>query len=296
MGGSFPGFRPESLIGERAFGGRIVQLIASGGIGHVYMARPDDDSEPYAIKLLRPELVGKATHMSRFEREALAASRVHHENVLRVDGAVRSVSLPGTAAPHRFFTMELLRGMDLADTIAHQKPIAPARVARIVRGAARGLGAAHAAGVVHRDVKPENVFLVHALDGREIVKMIDFGSAWVSGDAPPKLKRITLQSVDVGTPEYTPPEQMDLAEGKATGDVYSLGIVFYELLAGAVPFRGTSWHEVLKMHLSQPPPVLSFVSPEMWSVLATMLAKDPKDRFPSMDLVEEAVSRTPEGS
>jgi len=140
------------------------------------------------------------------------------------------------------------------------------------------------------------VFLFHAPDGREIVKMIDFGSAWVSGDAPAKLKRITLQSVDVGTPEYTPPEQMDLAEGKATGDVYSLGIVFYELLAGAVPFRGTSWHEVLRMHVSQAPPVLSFVSPAMWSVLAKMLAKDPKDRFPSMDLVEEAISQTPEGS
>jgi len=118
----------------------------------------------------------------------------------------------------------------------------------------------------------------------------------VSGDTPAKLKRITLQSVDVGTPEYTPPEQMDLAEGKATGDVYSLGIVFYELLAGGVPFRGTTWHEVLRMHMSQPPPVLSFVSPVLWSVLGKMLAKDPKDRFSSMDRVDEAIGQTPEGS
>jgi eukaryotic-like serine/threonine-protein kinase len=281
-------FRPEALLGTTFAGYRVCQLIASGGIGHIYAVSSPTLPDQIALKLLRPELADKAAHMRRFEREALAASKIRHENVLEVHGGVHSEQ------GHFFFTTELLRGMDLADTLANQGALAPQRAARIARGAARGLAAAHAAGVVHRDVKPENLFLVHAADGREIVKLIDFGSAWLDGDKPAKLERITVQSAIVGTPEYMAPEQIELAEGHATADVYSLGVLLYEMLSGRVPFSG-SWHEVLKQQLATAATPLRGVSPELARVVARLLEKKPEQRISSMVEVDAALAETPEG-
>jgi serine/threonine-protein kinase len=281
-------FRPESLVGSTIAGHRLVQLVASGGIGHVFVATTPSRSEPIALKLLRPELVQKTTHMRRFGREALAAARIRHENVLEVHGGVRE------ERGQYFFTTELLRGLDLADTLANQTALAPARAARIARGAARGLAAAHAAGVVHRDIKPENVFLVHAADGREIVKMIDFGSAWVDGDEPEKLQRITIQSAVVGTPEYMAPEQMELAIGHPTADVYSLGVLLFEMLVGRVPYLG-AWHEVVLQHANAPIPAIARGPQELVAVVTRMLAKKPADRPGTMAEVESALGAVIDG-
>ena len=220
-------FRASSLVGETLGERRIVQLLASGGIGHVYVAIDHEQQHHRALKVLRPELAGRTSHRERFEREAEAASATQHPHVVRVDGPVRE------DGGLWFFTMELLRGLDVADTLAQHGPLSALRAARIVRGAARGLAALHSAGVIHRDVKPENLFLVHAADGREVVKVIDFGSAWL---ATTRTGAATSSQRPLGTPEYAPPEGLALTIGRGASDIYSLGLVFHEMLGGHLPF------------------------------------------------------------
>jgi serine/threonine-protein kinase len=238
----------------------------------------------FALKLLRPELATRSHVVSRFEREAMAASRVRHENVLEVHRPVTILQ------ETRFFTMELLVGLDLADTLASQPRLPLARAVRIARGVARGLGAAHQAGVVHRDVKPENVFLVHAADGSEVVKVLDFGAAWVMGEEPLKAGRITARSGAVGTPEYMAPEQLAGALGHPSADVYSLGIVLYEMLSGAVPFTGATWVEVAQAHARAPVPLLLGAPEPLVRALSTALEKEPARRFPNMAAFEGALA------
>ncbi len=286
------GFQPESLVGTTLAGHfRLLGLLGSGGIGHVYVANPAAGlhaDDRFALKLLRPELGSRSHIVSRFEREAMAAARIRHENVLEVHRPVTVLR------EMRFFTMELLVGLDLADTLAHSRSLPLGRAVRIVRGAARGLAAGHAVGVVHRDIKPENVFLVHAPDGSEIVKVLDFGAAWVEGERASGTRRITDSSGVVGTPEYMSPEQLAGAEGHPSADVYSLGIVLYELLTGRVPFSNPSWQEVARLQASALPPPVVGTSPELARVLSVALAKDPNARFASMAHFEQGLARTPE--
>lgn len=296
----YAGLMPPARVAAEALVGkllcskyRVVQLLGSGGVGHVYLAeraaRPGDASPTrVAVKVLRAEHRDDPLLVARFEREAAAASRVRHPNVLRVEALERAGDAP-------CFVMELLVGLDLADTIAFARTLVPARAARIAADVAAGLEAAHAAGVVHRDVKPENVFLVHAADGREIVKVLDFGLSFLQGQdaADPLLPRI------VGTPEYMAPEQAQGAAPAPSADVYSLGIVLYEMLAGRVPFQGP-YPAIAEKHVREPPPPLHRVHPgllisrELDAIVRKALVKDPRGRFASMAELREALLATPE--
>lgn len=280
--------RPESLVGTVVGGHRLVQHVASGGLGHVFVATNPSRREPFAVKLLRADLDQRALQLGRFEREAKAASGIRHPNVLEVHGEAQ------TDGDFRFFSMELLRGLDLADTLHRQRSLAPSRAVRVARAIARGLDAAHAAGVVHRDVKPENVFLVHASDGREVPKVIDFGSAWVESDAESAPRgRITIRSaLAVGTPEYMPPEQLERVPGHPSADVYALGILLVELLTGRVPFVGSSWQEVVHLHATREVPRVQGVSRELADVIEQMVRKRPQDRFVCMSAVDAALGGT----
>jgi serine/threonine-protein kinase len=282
-------FAPQSLVGAELPGsaGRwhVAQLLASGGIAHVYLARPSSGGAPVALKVMRPELADRREVAMRFDREARAALRVRHENVVEVYEPVQRSS--GLA----YFSAEHLVGVDLADLLASQKALSPARAIRVVTAIARGLGAAHAAGVVHRDVKPENIFLVHASDGREVAKLLDFGSAWISGDSTkPTASRITVSTGFVGTPGYMPSEQAEGAAAHPTADVYAIGVVLYEALAGSSPFSGRNWVELVHKHATLPVPRLRGADDDLWRVIERATAKRPEDRFPSMAALEEALS------
>lgn len=281
-----PRFSPESILGTTLSGTRryrLEQVISSGVLAHVYLAATES-GERVAVKLLRPEAEHKREVVARFEREALAASRLRHENVVRVFEPAQR------AGAFYFFATEHLVGVDLADLLASQGRLHPTRAVRIALGAAAGLQAAHAAGVVHRDVKPENLFLVHNPDGREEVKVLDFGSASLLGSPAPAFdQRITMTTGFVGTPGYMAPEQADRAEGHPTADVYALGVVLYEALTGHPPFAGKSWVELVTKHAQDPVPIPGGLSPELAAVLSRSMAKTPEPRFGSMREVIQAL-------
>jgi serine/threonine-protein kinase len=293
-----------AIVGGRY---RLVQVLGSGGTGDVYLATAvtmgatTDDSfqvARVAIKALRAEHRDVAPLVHRFRREAEAAAQVRHPNVLAVLEPLQDAMAVMPERPHAepqrvlFFASELLVGLDLADTLAHACTLASPRAVSIASAAADGLAAAHQAGVVHRDVKPENLFLVHAADGREAVKLLDFGFASLPGDEAPGA------SV-VGTPEYMAPEQAQGAAAAPAADVYSLGIVLFEMIAGRPPFVG-SYREVARAHHERPVPALASVRPGALAsgalevVIQRALAKDPRARFPSMSEFRSALLGTPE--
>ncbi|WP_438028043.1 serine/threonine-protein kinase [Sorangium sp. So ce233] len=286
----------EALVGKVLCNRyRVVQRLGSGGVGHVYLAERigrTHDAAParVAVKVLRAELRDDPLLVARFEREAAAASRVRHPNVLCVEALDRAGDTP-------CFAMELLVGLDLADTLTFARSLVPARAVRVAADLAAGLEAAHRAGVIHRDVKPENVFLVHAADGREIVKLLDFGLSFIQDQGADA----SLLSRVVGTPEYMAPEQAHGAPAAPTADVYSLGIVLYEMLAGRVPFQGP-YPAIAAKHGREPPPPLHRLHPgllmsrELDAVVRRALVKDPRGRFPSMAELQQALLATPEAS
>ena len=214
---------------------------------------------------------------------------VEHPHVLTMyDHGKLETGLP-------YFVAELLSGFDLADTLELTRWLAPTRAVDIAVQIATGLSAAHDAGVVHRDLKPENVFLVHGKDGREHVKLLDFGLAWIDDDPGEAASgRLTLLRTAVGTPEYMPPEQAVGDVGRPSADIYALGIVLYEMLTGAVPFEG-SRQEVAHKHAHDEPAALVRGSNELGDVLEKALAKDPSMRYESAMEMADALQSTPEG-
>ncbi len=284
-------FVPESILGTNFVGRsryRLEQVLASDGLAHVYLASTDT-GDRVAVKLLRPEHETRGDVVARFEREALAGSRIQHENVMRVFEPVQR------SGPYAFFSAEHLVGVDLADALQSQRRLGVARALKIVLGAATGLCAAHAAGVVHRDVKPENVFLVHMPDGREVVKIVDFGSAALESDpSPSRALRITMTTGFVGTPGYMAPEQAEGVRGHPTADVYSLGVVLFELLVGKAPFTGASWSELVTKHAREPVVVPASVPPALRAILEGALEKDPARRLATMADLAAAIRGIPE--
>jgi serine/threonine-protein kinase len=290
---------PEALVGTELFGGyRVIQHLGSGGMAHVYLAEhhgPDEArGDRVALKVLRSEHAPLPALVARFEREAIAAARIAHPNVLEVGPIEHSAD----GVP--FFRMELLVGLDLADTLAFARLLAPERASRVALGIARALAAAHSAGVVHRDVKPENIFLVHASDGRELVKLLDFGFAWLQLDtASAAGKPITRGVTVVGTPEYMAPEQAQGARAAPTTDIYSFGIVLFEMLTGSVPFTG-EYPRIADRHAEEAVPALEHVCPglvvsgSLRALVFRALAKDPQARFVDGGALVEALEATAE--
>jgi uncharacterized RDD family membrane protein YckC len=257
----------------------VGEVLGAGGMGTVYLAHDTALDRPVALKVLRPEVAEDPTLAERFVREARAAARVSHPNLTHVYfvGSERGLS---------YFAMEYCPGATLEATVTGEGPLPLERGLDVLVQAARGLAAAHGAGVVHRDVKPSNIMLLP--DGR--VKITDFGLAKsLRGDAAATGGRI------LGTPSYMSPEQVRGREVDARTDVYLLGLTAWFLFAGRPPFEAEQIGELIHDQLDAPLPPLRTLRgdlpPGLDGVLARMCAKDPAARPPTM----EEVARLLEG-
>ena len=258
---------PEALKGMVP-GHEILRLIGRGGMGAVYEARQTDLDRRVAIKLLPPELGADMAFAERFRREAQLLARLRHPNILSVFGFGQST------AGHLYFAMELVEGGDLG-ALLKRGPLPPGEALRLVKEICAALEAAHAEGVVHRDVKPSNILL--AADGT--VKVADFGIA-VSGGQP--AERLTRTGVAVGTFEYAAPEQAAGTAVEPRSDLYSVGVLCYELLTGRLP-RGI---------FDPPSKVNAAVSPALDPVVHTAMQSDPDRRYQTAADFHQAITRS----
>ncbi len=223
----------------------ITELIGVGAMGRVYRADHLQLDAQVAVKLLNPEMAADAQTLKRFQTEARAASRLRHPNTIQVHDFGQS------DAGVLFLVMEFLRGRNLAQIIADEPPLSPPRLVDLLGQALAALDEAHAAGVVHRDFKPENIFVETLRTGKEHVKVLDFGIAKLRGEADANL---TSKGAVCGTPDYMSPEQIRGEELDARSDVYAAGIVLYEAITGTRPFASDGpLIDVLMSHLNHPP-------------------------------------------
>ncbi|MGZ8437292.1 MAG: protein kinase domain-containing protein [Candidatus Limnocylindrales bacterium] len=248
---------------------RLIDLLGQGGMATIYRAADTGLGRDVALKLLRSEYLRDPDFSSRFRQEAQAAASLSHPNVVTVYDYGEDPSGP-------FIVMELVDGEDLA-TILRRSGALPARqAARIAAGVGRALAAAHASGIVHRDIKPGNVLI--GRDGR--VKVVDFGIARAVAEA-----QVTLPGTTLGSVHYFSPEQARGDPTSAASDIYSLGIVLYEMLTGVRPWEGDSAAGVALARLSGPIPdpavIRSSVPTELAAITRHALARDPADRFTS---------------
>jgi serine/threonine-protein kinase len=259
----------DPLIGRVVGHYRIVAPIASGGMGIVYRARHTSRPFEVAIKVLFGDFAADHNAVARFRREAEAANLIRHPNVAQV------LEYGTSSEGITFMAMELLRGRTLAAALRDSGPFSVQRAAAIGRQVAAGLEGAHACGFVHRDLKPSNVMLLGAL-GDEQAKVLDFGLVRMSGGFGEEVTRLTQSGVIFGTPQYMAPEQI---EGKVVGpaaDLYALGVVLYELVAGRLPFEGSPM-VLIARHLRDPAPPLPPAF-GLERLVAQLLEKDPARR------------------
>jgi serine/threonine-protein kinase len=261
---------------------RIVEKIGKGGMGAVYKAEQPDMNRYVAIKILHSRYLSRSDLVSRFRREARAMSQLSHPNTARVflygqldDGAC-------------YFVMEHLVGQNLAQLVRAEGAMEPKRAMRIMIQVCSALEEAHQAGIVHRDLKPENIFITTQGGIRDFPKVLDFGLAKVTErQMRPGSMVLTQQGMVFGTPEFMSPEQ---AHGKtldARSDIYSLGIILYELLTGKLPFDAKQPIEYIQLHVNATPIPLSERHPDttfppgLEEVLMAALAKKPEERYAS---------------
>jgi len=251
---------------EQPLGSRYVlhELLGRGAMGQVFRGTVRGSGAPVAVKVLKPELVSDTQVVARFFQERSILTSVDHPNVTKVLDLVVEGDTLG-------IVMELVEGQDLRRYLRMRGTLPPGEAVRLV-GQLQGLAAVHAAGIVHRDVKPENV-LVSTAGGQMVLKLTDFGVSRLSYGAS-----LTKMTSLIGTPEYMAPELADHDTATPAADLYSAGIVLYELLAGRTPFAGGHPIAVLRRQIEQPPPPIPGAPAELWAQIELLLAKDPRSR------------------
>ena len=281
------------MIGESVGNFRITELLGGGGMGTVYMAEHPGLGRRAAVKVLHAQLAADPEIVQRFFNEARAANAVGHPGIVEV---LDFGTLP-SGAP--YIVMELLPGESLAARLRRTGRLPVAAAVEVADQVADALGAAHRKGIVHRDLKPDNLFLVADSEsghspGRPVVKVLDFGVAKLqqlpggSGDLR------TRTGIMMGTPQYMSPEQCrDARDVDHRADVYSLGVVLHEMLAGAPPFVSSSWGELVHLHIGVPAPALrdcgADVPQSLEAIVRRALEKDPNARFASMEELRAAL-------
>jgi hypothetical protein len=259
---------------------RVLKVLGAGGMGVVFHAEDILLHRPVALKAMLPVLAASPTNRERFTREARAAAAVEHDHVVAIHQISEDRGVP-------FLVMPLLRGEPLDARLAREKKLPPREVLRVGREAAEGLSAAHARGLVHRDVKPGNIWLE---EGTGRVKILDFGLARAgSGEV-----QLTQQGAFLGTPAYSAPEQAGGQPVDARSDLFSLGCVLYRAATGKLPFQGTDTiSTLLAVATVDPPPPLRLdpgLPPRLSDLIMRLLAKKPEDRPPSARAVADALA------
>ncbi|MDX2176965.1 MAG: serine/threonine-protein kinase [Candidatus Sumerlaeia bacterium] len=285
------------LTGETISGYRITKKLGAGGMGAVFLARQLSLDRDVAIKVLPSQMAENPELMARFTREALSAAQLAHHNIIQVfdvgcDGGVH------------FIAMEFVRGKSLRDLIKNDGKLNFDDAAAYVLQAARGLLFAHQRGIIHRDIKPDNLML----SDLGIVKVADMGLAKMTGQAEGGGPRfsfedrrlmeaagdLTMADVAMGTPAYMPPEQArDASTADHRADQYSLGCTLYYLCAGKTPYEGKTAFELITKHLKEPlrplETLVNGVPPALSAIISRMLQKNPEDRYASLDEVIRAL-------
>ncbi len=264
--------RPQSgasAVGKRFGEYMLVEQLGKGGMAHVFLA--ERGGELYALKRPLPAFLEEAEFLERFLREAEIGRTLHHPNIIRIfeRGDVHGVP---------YFTMELVKGQTLQAHVRANGALEPREAARIVSQVAEALDYAHLKGIIHRDLKPSNIMVLDDGD----VKVMDYGIARAR-----RFDGLTVTGAFLGTPDYVAPET---AEGKGTdarSDLYSLGIVFYEILTGRKPFVGDTPFATLRKHCTEPPTppslVIAGVPAEIEAIILKLLAKNPDERYPGAE-------------
>jgi serine/threonine protein kinase len=265
-----------SLVGTRfAERYQVEELLGQGAMGTVYRAEHIHMRKAVAIKVLNPEIAGLSEISARFEREAIAAGRIEHPHVAK---AMDFGRMPDGGF---YLVLEFVRGRPLTELLA-EGPLAPVRALRITRQIAEAMVAAHQAGVVHRDLKPDNVMLAEKEDVTDFVKVLDFGVAKLERTESDESSPITRFGAVLGTPEYMAPEQAGGGTVDHRADLYAVGVMLYEMLAGNPPFTGPDAVSVLTQQLTEPLPHLPETVPHgVAAIVMGLVDKDPDDRIAS---------------
>jgi len=274
----------SSISGEPILDGRyqLERRLGQGGMGVVFKARHIFLKTAHAIKIILPDLVGNDPNLvTRFRQEALAAAAIRHQNIIAVTdfGVVRG-TMP-------FLVMEFVQGKSLQELMAEEGAMSPLRAFELMEPICAGITAAHRQKIIHRDLKPLNVMIQDGIPISEAAKILDFGLAKIkSGELLGSF--IAAQTTGLmGSPFYMAPEQWSDEPPDARSDVYSLGVMLYQMLCGEVPFRGSSIPAIMKKHLTQDVPTLASkgidVPPQIEAVVRHALEKDPKYRTPSAE-------------
>lgn len=284
--------RDKKPIGDRLKSGevlrdryRIVRLIGRGGMGEVYEAVDLETDGPVAVKTVISKLLGSVKVIARFRREIELSRRISHPNVLHIYDVFelppRTDDPEGTQADSPCMVMEYLEGETLADRLGDGRRVPPGEARGLVIQMAEALAAAHRADVVHRDLKPDNIFLVPQGDGATRVVLTDFGVA--RPNSPDQEDSFTATDVIVGTPTYMAPEQLELEEALPASDIYTLGLVIYEMLTGKFPFEGETAIQVVFMRVQEDPIPPRHFMPELddvWDhLILRCLERDPAERI-----------------
>jgi len=262
----------DTFVGKVIDGRYEIQArVGEGGMGVVYKARQISIDRIIALKMLNQQMAGDPTWVQRFYNEAKACSRLQHPNTIRM------FDFGQTSDARLFMTMEFLDGMSLRAALQHG-PLAPQRVVKILIQCCASLAEAHSIGIIHRDIKPDNVFLLNMAGSPDFVKLLDFSVAkLLEGD---RLK--TQAGVVFGTPQYMSPEQGRGLPLDARSDLYALGILAFEMLTGNVPFHDENPMTVIQMHLhAGVPPMHDQTPPSVQQIVRRALEKDPNRRYQS---------------
>jgi serine/threonine protein kinase len=273
----------------------VEERLGAGGMGAVYRARHLQMDRPVAIKVLHQRFVEDEAARNRFQIEARAAVMLRHSN------AVSVTDFGQTSEGCVYIVMELLEGRTLREILSRESPIETARAISIMLQTSAAVAAAHDAGIIHRDLKPSNILVTQSADQPAVVKVLDFGIAKVTADKLDDDENATSMvqaSSVIGTPRYMSPEQYNGFELTPATDVYSLGVILYEMLTGMAPFTGATREQIAQKHANDPPHpprgIVAAIPEDVERVVLLALEKRPEDRPANADEFRQELLDTAE--